>query len=341
MAFEPIQTVFNMLAPPSNYQVQTPRPIIRFHCLMTVVVTAAGGSAQANLLGGGIRAFLRRITWNRGGSPIQTWGTDGFIGAAGWTITNYMQAWLQAVEQIVDVPAAPAGTTFTMRLGFIIPIALPPEHYSVDGQNISAVRIKPRRNVASDLWSLDFRPGDINDFLTTVGASTVDSAIVEVVAETDETLDTETPDDGILLYTNINPIAFPIATGTRSPFNLPRDGLLLNQGQLVYDNSILVNTLVTRLEYVFNTREILSEMTWFMQQLITALNADSSANYPVGQNFIDWDVTHDLENAINTPAATAWQVRVDHIAPTARGDLVEQMAFVLPTAVAFKRQARG
>lgn len=340
MAFEPIQTDFDMLNPPSNYQVQTPRPIIRFHCVMTVVVTAAAGTT-VKALGGGIRAFLRQVIWARGGSPIQTWGTNGFIGAAGWTLSNQMRGWLQAVENIVDTPAAPASTTFTMRLGFIIPIALPPEHYSVAGQNVSAVRIKPKKNVASELWSLNFRAGDISDFLNNPGVSSVDSASVEVIAETDETLSEETPDDGILVYANPHTIPLTLSVGVNVPFDLPRDGLLLTQGQLSYSNSVLIDNLVTEIQYVFNTREILSEMSWFMQQLIASLNADSATNYPEGQNFIDWDVTHDLENAINVPAATAWQVKLSHQVATTRGDYIEQMVYVLPTAVAFKRLARG
>lgn len=340
MAFERVAQPYDMLNPPANFQVQSPRPIVRFHCVLTMTFTLVAGAAQ-KAVGGGIRAFIRQILWLRGGSPIQTWGTNGFIGAGGWMMDNIMRAWLKAVPQITDVPAAPPIGALTLKFAFVIPVALPNEQYAIEGQNLSAVRVKPKVNVASELWSLEFKAGTIADLFDTPGASTIDTASIEVVVETDETLNPEMPDDGIWLYSNPNPLSLPLSVGVNRPFDLPRDGLLLNQSQLAYDNSILDNDLVTELQYIFNTKEILSEMSWDMQQHLAALNADAPGNYPVGQNFIDWDVTHDLENAINTPAATAWQVKLDHIAPTGRGDLVEQMVFTLPTTIGVQRQARG
>jgi hypothetical protein len=340
MAFEPVGERYNLLNPPSNYAVKTPRPIVRFHCVARVNATLAPG-VTAKALGGGIRAYLRQILWSRGGSPIHTWGTQGYIGAAGWCIDDMVRAWLKAVPQIVDVAATPAEGTFDYYYSFVIPIALPPERYSIDGQNVSAVRVKPKASLASDLWTLTFRVGDINDFVNNAGASVINSADMEVVAETDETLDAATPDTGLLLYANPNSIALPLSAGVRRPFDLPRDGLLLAQGQLAYDDSALTNAIIENTEYVFNTREVLSEQTWLMQQFITALNGDAAGNYPVGLNYANWDVTYDLANALDVPAATNWQLKITHGAPTNRGDYVEQMLFVLPTALAFQRQARG
>jgi hypothetical protein len=339
MAFEPVGE-YDLLNPPPAFRIETPRPVTRVHCVMKVDATAAAG-ATTKALGGGIRAFLRQIQWLRGGSPIQTWGSDAFIGAGGWTLTNVIQGWLQAVEQIVDMPAVPVVGTNLMRYSFTIPIALPPERYSLEGVNLSAVRIKETQEKAADLWTLKFKPGVIGDFLDNVGASVVNSAVIEVVAETDETLDIDTPADAMIIYSGNHAIPLSLAAQTRAPFDLPRDGLLLAQGQLDYNDSELSNDIVTKLEYVYNTREILSEESYFMQQFITALGADSSGNYPTGLNWMNWDTTYDLANAINAPAATAWQVKLDHIQPTVRGDHNEQILYMLPASIAFQRQARG
>lgn len=285
-------------------QIKTPKAIVAIHMIGVITITIGTG---AGVVQDAIEGYFRQVILENGGSPVQTLG-DGSRGASAFQMLRPVyRGWLQAVPHVIQILAA--NGTFDYHTAF--PISVPPNRYSTQAVNRSALRIGN-----TSTWFIQALAGSIADLITTPGTATVDAASLELIAEVDEDLDNVFPMNGFLMFSNFQRQAIPAATGVQVTFELSSNGIVLFAGYQQRDNSLRSRTVITSMQFRLDGSQIVLEGTWDLFEQILEFFGDSPGNAPVGLAAAIFDNAFDLQG-IPAAGSTGWDVLITHGVGTA------------------------